>query len=765
MTQLVTGLVKGVGDYNFNTDVVNPRIFIYIFSENPDIEGKVGETYVPAGENPLEGVSDRIKEQLTTSHHKWKNGTAGCFGIWDVTDLAIKTGKFRESHIYIDDYIRPSIGHIKPNSREWHDLPVAEIKYRVDKFLYNAGQPLPVASLNILQAEKAELFLDKINEGKKILLAEFCARFGKTIWSASMVKESGIPLTIYTSYVLTAGTSIRNELAGYEQFKDIAFVEASERNYQSAIDTALTQGKQVVVFLSLCPGAMRQDRIDYLYGLDVNRLSFIDEADYGAHRSGQAMSLIEAQQPDDIVILMTGTNPDRAASAWKLDFVDTVVYPELLIEKRTVRDSYDTTLKYFTVDPERTKAVVDAEFYQLDLAGPIEDTRINDPDVFDDAGVFLPSWGKTVAKPIKAKRFFIKTLKSLFMDGEFDNLNVDLITERTADEGKRVAMMFFPNNTSNKNLKELAKIAEDTLPGYRISMVYGGDGMKGSDAEKFVKEDIEKAKMDNKNLLIVAVQMAQRSFSIPEITELYLAYDNGDAGTTTQRISRALTAGMNKTLARIISLSFDPNRDDKFDAMILETAKSQARSKGGGLKNALRNVLKTIDIYKSSEDGERIKIEIDEYLEQFISFNRRSRIIGKTANIDLLNEDQIAAIAIRDVEALKLAKTTSVAKGKTSLPVTIPGKVKLDTDDSVDPKDLIAKVREVIACVAENIDFMVDGCDSTGAINTIDDALDFYRNNEIVRNEFNLEYQIEFELIDELFHLGVINKELLDLKV
>jgi hypothetical protein len=766
MAQLVTGLVKGVNDYKFSIDPVNSRVFIYIFSENPDVDGKVGETYVPAGEDPLNGVSDRIKEQLTTSHHKWKNGTAGCFGVWDVTDLAIKTGKFRESHIYIDDYIRPHIGHIKPNSREWHDLPVDEIKYRVDKFLYEAGQPLPTASLNVLQAEKAELFLDKIIQGKQVLLAEFCARFGKTIWSASIVKEAGIPLTIYSSYVLTAGTSIRNELAGYEQFKDIVFVETSVRNYQSLIDDALTNGKQVVAFLSLCPGSLRQDRIDYLYGLDVDRLTFIDEADFGAHRSGQAMAMIDAQQPDDVVILMTGTNPDRAASAWKIDFVDTVVYPELLIEKRTVRPSYDTTLKYFTVDPERTKSVVDAEFYQLDLAGPVEDTKINEPDVFDDGGVFLPSWGKTVAKPVKAKRFLVKTLRSLFMDGDYDNLNVDLITERTADEGKRVAMMFFPNNTSNKNLKELASIAEDTLPGYRISMVYGADGMKGADAEVFVKEEIEKASMSNKHSLILAVQMAQRSFSIPQISELYLAYDNGDAGTTTQRISRALTAGMNKTLARIISLSFDPNRDDKFDAMILETAKSQAKNNGCGLKNALRNVLKTIDIYKSSEDGDRIKIEIDEYLEQFISFNRRSRIIGKTANLDILNEDQLAAIAIRDLEALKIAKTASVSKGKTAMPVIKPVKGNSNKpDDSTDPKDIISKVREVIACVAENIDFMVDGCDSTGDINNIDDALDFYRNNEVVRNEFKLEYNIEFELIDELFTLGVINKDLLDLKV
>jgi hypothetical protein len=260
--------------------------------------------------------------------------------------------------------------------------------------------------------------------------------------------------------------------------------------------------------------------------------------------------------------------------------------------------------------------------------------------------------------------------------------------------------------------------------------------------------------------------MAQRSFSIPQISELYLAYDNGDAGTTTQRISRALTAGMNKTLARIISLSFDPNRDDKFDAMILETAKSQAKNNGCGLKNALRNVLKTIDIYKSSEDGDRIKIEIDEYLEQFISFNRRSRIIGKTANLDILNEDQLAAIAIRDLEALKIAKTASVSKGKTAMPVIKPVKGNSNKpDDSTDPKDIISKVREVIACVAENIDFMVDGCDSTGDINNIDDALDFYRNNEVVRNEFKLEYNIEFELIDELFTLGVINKDLLDLKV
>lgn len=84
----------------------------------------------------------------------------------------------------------------------------------------------------------------------------------------------------------------------------------------------------------MCSGGRRQDKIDFLFDLDVVRLVIIDEADFGVHRANQSTPLIEARGVQDVVILMTGTNGDKAASIWPVDHYLSVTYPELLIEKR-----------------------------------------------------------------------------------------------------------------------------------------------------------------------------------------------------------------------------------------------------------------------------------------------------------------------------------------------------------------------------------------------------------------------------------------------
>jgi hypothetical protein len=55
------------------------------------------------------------------------------------------------------------------------------------------------------------------------------------------------------------------------------------------------------------------------------------------HQVKQSQPLIEARKDTDVVILMTGTNGDKAASIWPVDHYLSVTYPELLIEKHKDR--------------------------------------------------------------------------------------------------------------------------------------------------------------------------------------------------------------------------------------------------------------------------------------------------------------------------------------------------------------------------------------------------------------------------------------------
>ena len=60
----------------------------------------------------------------------------------------------------------------------------------------------------------------------------------------------------------------------------------------------------------------------------------VDEADFGAHKTGQSLPLQEARKKKDFVLLMTGTNSDRAVSTWDIDFLTAKTYPELLVSKQ-----------------------------------------------------------------------------------------------------------------------------------------------------------------------------------------------------------------------------------------------------------------------------------------------------------------------------------------------------------------------------------------------------------------------------------------------
>jgi len=84
----------------------------------------------------------------------------------------------------------------------------------------------------------------------------------------------------------------------------------------------------------MCNGSKRQAKIDYLFGLEPKRMLIIDEADFGVHQKNQSAPLIDARRDDDTVILMTGTNGDKAASIWEVDHYLSVTYPELLMEKK-----------------------------------------------------------------------------------------------------------------------------------------------------------------------------------------------------------------------------------------------------------------------------------------------------------------------------------------------------------------------------------------------------------------------------------------------
>jgi len=414
-------------------------------------------------------------------------------------------------------------------------------------------------------------------------------------------------------------------------------------------------------------------------------------------------------------------------------------------------------LKHFKVDPSRHQLYVDVEFYQMNLASVVEIARTAEPDAFVQDGIFLPSWSKFAANPVKAKGFFTNMLQAVFEGkGGDDSLNVDYQTGRRAKEGIKVAMLFLPGSTTNANLEEIIPIAEQALRGFVIVPVYGEE-MTNATAEKKVKEQIELAEKEGRHVLILSAGMAQRSFSIPHITELYLAYDTGDNGATIQKMSRALTPHTVGKVGRIISLSFDPNRDDKFDSILLETAQNYKKNHNiSDLKQALRDVLRTVDIFKCQAEGS-VKIEVDDYLEEALSRKSIDRVIGKVAPINELSREEITALASGNVDVFRAAREQAAKRGKTSLNTVKKAKGTDRTD--ANSKEL-ARAREMIVTIAQNIDII-----KFYGGNTIEDAFAIMdEEGESIQDDVTRQFGVDYNLVKELVLTNFINRDLLDLK-
>lgn len=415
-------------------------------------------------------------------------------------------------------------------------------------------------------------------------------------------------------------------------------------------------------------------------------------------------------------------------------------------------------LKHFSVDVDRHQLVVDVEFYQMNLASVVEIARTAESDAFVEDGIFLPSWSKFAVNPVKAKGFFTNMLQAVLEGkGGDDSLNVDYQTGRKAREGMKVAMMFLPGSTTNTNLQEIKPIAEQALRGFRVVLVSGAEDISNATAEKSVTEEIEKAEKTGQHVLILSAGMAQRSFSVPEITELYLAYDTGDNGATIQKMSRTLTPHKAGKIGRVVSLSFDPNRDDKFDAMMIETAQNYKKNHGiMDLKQALRDVLRTVDIFRCQPDG-AVKIEIDEYLEQALARKSIDRVIGKIAPVNELSLEEVAALASGNVDVFRAARKAAAARGKTRLGVVKKKSGANKTDASEKELKL---AREMIVTISQNIDIIKFYGGST-----IEEAFAIMdADGESIQDDVTDQFGVPYTMIKELVLTNFINRDLLDLK-
>ena len=228
------------------------KMYCYLWHEKTDVDQcKFGERWVKEGQDPEKEVLKRIKDSVGVRKDKINDGTIELVSIWDVSKLAQDVGRFK-MHGRIDDYIREFIGFRKGTTGEVHTLSAVDMAFKVNEFLKKQNQPLVEAGLSQNQYSAAENVLSAIAEGKRTIVAELCARFGKTIWSGVLVKETDAPLTIVASYVLTSFASFKKDLSAFEQFRDFVLVDAADEAAELAACDAALLAVCATAFVTVC---------------------------------------------------------------------------------------------------------------------------------------------------------------------------------------------------------------------------------------------------------------------------------------------------------------------------------------------------------------------------------------------------------------------------------------------------------------------------------------------------------------------------------
>ncbi len=411
-------------------------------------------------------------------------------------------------------------------------------------------------------------------------------------------------------------------------------------------------------------------------------------------------------------------------------------------------------LKFFQKDTNRDKVYASVEGYQLDLR-PVVNKAKQLHDNVDE----LPSWAKFAANPKKGKGWYVTLIEGMF-NGKHNLYGVDIerLVDSTDSElsNRRVAMMFFPDNTKVECLNVIRNITQNILGGWEVIDLNSNTVKNGGECESKVDDIINST---NKNVLIISAKMAQRSFSEELIDELYLAYDKGQDGATIQKMSRALTSNSSDKVARIFSLSFDPNRDDKLDTMVFQAALNQVEKKGKcDIREELKRVYNSIDIFSCSDKGESIKLEVDEYVKQALDKKGISRVMGKKSDLTLLTKTQIQALLDGNIDYLRNEMKERAEMGNTK-----DSKPKVsDLPKSEKPSDNdIEKVREVIISMIEHSDVIMLAAKNKGAKN-ITEALGVFEQNKwtpILEDEFGVKY----EVVKYLFTMGIIKSEWVNL--
>lgn len=179
------------------------------------------------------------------------------------------------------------------------------------------------------QRRAISFIAQSLSEGKKTLLLELAARFGKTGTLLQLFDYSDAELMVIANYVKTVNTSFSDTVRAH--FADrLTYIDAGDSDFEERLTDARASGLKVVVACSLFNSSKLERRLEILSSIP-SRFIVVDEADFGAHQPAQVEKLQKLRDGVPL-ILMTGTEADRARGSHEVDAHLAITYFDMLME-------------------------------------------------------------------------------------------------------------------------------------------------------------------------------------------------------------------------------------------------------------------------------------------------------------------------------------------------------------------------------------------------------------------------------------------------
>lgn len=431
-----------------------------------------------------------------------------------------------------------------------------------------------------------------------------------------------------------------------------------------------------------------------------------------------------------IQVFASGTNVQRLTKATsKVDGVLYTAYSEL---------------------ESTEEKIIKRKFYNANLTQLKSAVEANDETV-------QPSWSKIWGKPY-ANRAFISTMFNSLVGNEslIPSLNLDQITSDTIS-------VFMVLTSANKlEMSQTAKIIKNTIKDFDV-VVLNGDHTTNKDAGFETTKAINIAKNEGKRgVIILSNQMGSRSYSISEIQATIMAYDRGSIDATQQKVSRSLTpgetfVGEEKEFGHIIDLSFDPNRFENTERLLLDEIIHVQNSKDVDFPTATSFVLNSIDLSTVNEYGYVEEVTEADMFDILGDNENLLRIADVAVDVDAIIENNL----IDDLASVVSMTTKSNKKLVVGEDVInkIRNNVNRSTPNQKDPtvkaiEDIINGAVKTLNNSATSVFFMADGGDT-------------YREclQKVPSNEFNEVFGVDPNTAIKLLDNKVLNEPLLDVIV